>query len=143
MTEQLTPEQTARFPEFVEKWTKIGLSCESADRPRAEAAIHLMYETGGLTQPAEIVWFDSPIAMFTRYKKTGIKPIWAVVRNAVRGAVWNDVQDAVMGVVYGAIGCAVMGAVYDAIGDVVGALLKALLRALFTTLFMGLMKLIG
>ena len=39
MIEQLTPEQTARFPELIEKWIKIGLSTEPVDRPRAEAAI--------------------------------------------------------------------------------------------------------
>ena len=37
--ESLTPEQEARFDEFVDKWTAIGLSTEPADRPRAEAAI--------------------------------------------------------------------------------------------------------
>ena len=34
--EKLTPEQIARFPEFVERWTNIGLSTAPADRPRAE-----------------------------------------------------------------------------------------------------------
>ena len=33
--EKLTPEQIAKMPEYIEKWTKIGLSTEPADRPRA------------------------------------------------------------------------------------------------------------
>jgi hypothetical protein len=29
--ESLTPEQEAKFPEYVEKWTKIGLNCDPCD----------------------------------------------------------------------------------------------------------------
>jgi hypothetical protein len=42
--ESLTAAQEARFSEFVEKWTQIGLSTEPADRSRAEAAIRDMYK---------------------------------------------------------------------------------------------------
>lgn len=56
MLNSLTPEQIARFPEFVKKWTDIGLSCEPTDRPRAEAGIRLAYECAGLTPPKQIVW---------------------------------------------------------------------------------------
>jgi hypothetical protein len=41
--ETLTPEQIARFDEFRDRWTQIGLCTEPADRPRAEAAIRDMY----------------------------------------------------------------------------------------------------
>ena len=41
--EKLTPEQEARFPEFVEKWTRIGLCTDPADRPAAERAIAEIY----------------------------------------------------------------------------------------------------
>lgn len=41
--ESLTPEQVARFPEFVERWTNIGLCTDPADRPAAERAIHETY----------------------------------------------------------------------------------------------------
>ncbi|HVN67792.1 MAG TPA: hypothetical protein VMT55_05415, partial [Candidatus Sulfotelmatobacter sp.] len=59
--EKLTAEQIAKFPEYVERWTKIGLSTEPADRPRAEAAIHKIYKTGGLPSPKTIVWCSSPL----------------------------------------------------------------------------------
>ena len=36
MITELTKEQKARFPEFVDKWIKIGLSTERANRPKAE-----------------------------------------------------------------------------------------------------------
>lgn len=58
----LTPEQIARFPAYVDKWTRIGLSTAPADRPRAEAAIHLMYKDAKLATP-KIVWCSSPLAM--------------------------------------------------------------------------------
>jgi hypothetical protein len=42
MIQQLTPEQEARFPEFVERWTQIGLCTTPADRVKAEQAIELL-----------------------------------------------------------------------------------------------------
>jgi len=40
MIDKLTKEQESRFPEFVDKWTKIGLSTESADRKREALYAH-------------------------------------------------------------------------------------------------------
>jgi len=64
--ESLTPEQEARMPDYVTEWTAIGLSTEPADRPRAEAAIRLVYERAGLEPPKLIEWCDSPPAMLRR-----------------------------------------------------------------------------
>jgi hypothetical protein len=61
--ERLTAEQVARLPEFVERWTKIGLCTEPADRPRAEAAIREMYRQGGLEPPTAIIWCGSPLSL--------------------------------------------------------------------------------
>lgn len=55
----LTPEQRARFPEFVEKWTRIGLSIERADRELAEQSIRGLYKLAGLAAPM-IVWSPCP-----------------------------------------------------------------------------------
>jgi len=60
--ECLAPEQEARLPEFVAKWRAIGLATEPADRPRAERAIRLAYEAGGLKPPGRILWTPSPLA---------------------------------------------------------------------------------
>ena len=49
--EKLTDAQIARFPEFVKKWTKIGLSTEPADRARAERAIRGLYKLAALKEP--------------------------------------------------------------------------------------------
>jgi hypothetical protein len=66
MTEKikrLTPEQEARMPEFIERWTRIGLSTEPADRSRAEAAICEIYAQAGLAAPKAIVWCGSPLSL--------------------------------------------------------------------------------
>ena len=61
--ESLTAGQEARLPEFVERWTQIGLSTEPADRPRAESAIRKMYVLAGLAPPRMIVWCGSPVSL--------------------------------------------------------------------------------
>lgn len=75
MITELTKEQTDRFPEFVDRWTKIGLSCEPLDDEKVKAAIHKLYACGGINPPKEIKIVDSPYAgviMATMLRK-GIK----------------------------------------------------------------------
>jgi hypothetical protein len=58
---KLTPEQEARFPEFVRKWIDIGLSTEPADRDRAERAIAGLYDLAKLRRP-RVIWLPCPIS---------------------------------------------------------------------------------
>lgn len=58
----LTPEQEARMPEWVEKWTKIGLSTEPADFDRAEAAGRACYRATGIPEPFVVIRAGSPYA---------------------------------------------------------------------------------
>ena len=60
--EKLTDTQIARFAEFRDRWLKIGLSTEPADRPAAEAAIIESYRAAGLDAPQRIVWCGSPLS---------------------------------------------------------------------------------
>ena len=60
--ESLTAEQETRFPEFVGRWTQIGLSTEPADRPRSEAAVRDMYRQAGLAAAKKIVWCGSALS---------------------------------------------------------------------------------
>ena len=60
MIEELTTAQRAKFPEYVEKWTAVGLSTAPADRKRAENGIRQAYINQGLTPPKWIVWTGSP-----------------------------------------------------------------------------------
>ena len=93
--ESLTAEQTARFGEFIEKWTRIGLCTDPADRPRAEAGVCKAYEIAGLAPPERIVWCGSPMSMgLTRAIVFGLKEpsvgasvgesVWASVGASVR-----------------------------------------------------------
>jgi hypothetical protein len=61
MIKSLTPQQKARIPEFVQKWSQIALSTAPADRPAAERGIRIMYETAGYEAPL-IIWCTSPLA---------------------------------------------------------------------------------
>ena len=56
--EKLTPEQEARFGEYVDKWTKIGLDTNPADRPRAEQGAIEAYKVAGLPPPTKFYWFE-------------------------------------------------------------------------------------
>lgn len=59
--EKLTPEQIAKFPEYIKKWIKIGLSTEPANKEKTEKAIEEMYKIAGLQKP-KIIWYDSPLS---------------------------------------------------------------------------------
>ena len=132
--DKLTKAQTDAMPAWRDKWIKIGLSTEPADRPRFERAVAECYRAAKLVPPKTIVWVSSPIVMafaapiaaaiIERAKKQ--KP--GAVRGAVDGAVRDAVGDAVGvavgdadgGAVGGAVDVAVDGAVRVAVRDAVG-----------------------
>lgn len=64
--DKLTPEQEAKFPEYVKKYIAMGLCTERANRPLSEDAINLMYKTAGMKNPI-IYWSGSPLAMYIQY----------------------------------------------------------------------------
>ena len=134
--EALTPAEIARFPEFVEKWKRIGLSTEPADRPAAEAAIHEMYRLGGKASPQRIVWCGSPLSMgLTRaivLDKTMMKRVAAAARAAgaktmaepgasvgdsVGASVWDSVGASVRASVWDSVGASVWDSVRDSVWD--------------------------
>jgi hypothetical protein len=57
--EKLTPEQEALLPVYYKTYLDYGLSCEDADRARAEPAFNRIYELYGFDKP-EIIWVNSP-----------------------------------------------------------------------------------
>lgn len=61
MIDSLTPEQEARFPEFVDKWTEIYMSTEPCDFEKAKEAAKLAYKLAGLAEPTQFYLADSPI----------------------------------------------------------------------------------
>ena len=130
----LTDEQIARFPEFIDKWTKIGLSTQPADRERAERAIRGLYALAKLKEPC-VIWLPCPIsaalsAVVDARLASDACSVKVQVRDAVGYAVNRAVDDAVGGAVGyavnravgGAVGYAVSRAVDDAVrGAVYGA----------------------
>jgi hypothetical protein len=103
----LTPAQKARLPEFVQKWTDIGLSTEPANRAEAERGVRLAYKLAGLKEPERIIWCGSPLSQaLTRaivfgLANGGIKVKRASVRDSVRDSVWASVWASVGASVYG------------------------------------------
>ncbi len=140
--ESLTEEQQARFSEFIEKWTAIGLSTEKADRKEAEKGIVEMYAIAGLKKP-KIVWCDSPLSQgITRHivmklEADGLlkkgKKIGASVRASVGASVWASVRasvrDSVWDSVWASVGDSVGASVWDSVGDSVWASVWASVRA--------------
>ena len=135
--EKLTPEQIARFPEFVERWTKIGLCTDPADRPQAERAICLMYETAGLVSPKKIVWCGSPLSQgLTRaaildhklIKNIGTS-VWDSVRDSVEAEVRDSVGASVRASVWASVEASVRASVRDSVWDSVRDSVRASVEA--------------
>jgi hypothetical protein len=120
---KLTDEQIARFSEFVERWKKIGLSTERADRPKAEQAAKEAYKEANLTPPELIVWCDSPLSLpiVDSVLKTGRDSVEASVgdsvQDSVEASVWASVQDSVWASVWNSVRDSVWASVWDSVRD--------------------------
>ena len=57
----MTPEQQARIPEFLQKWSAVGSSTQPADRSRAATAIEQIYRRAKLKQP-RVIWLPCPLS---------------------------------------------------------------------------------
>lgn len=57
----LTEEQIAKFPEYVEKFSKNFFTHKNIDLPRATKFVHWLYEISGLTQVPEVKIARSPM----------------------------------------------------------------------------------
>jgi hypothetical protein len=125
----LTPGQIARFAEFRDRWTQIGLSTEPADRPRAEAAIRDMYRQGGLEPPAKIVWCGSPLSLCLTQaiilnRGKPMQSIGASVADGVRDIVMYSASvggDSVVASVEASIGASIGASAGASVGDSVRA----------------------
>jgi hypothetical protein len=57
---ELSPEERARIPEFIDKWTGIGLSVTPVDHEHAERLLRRLYTSAGLLAPG-VVWAPCPM----------------------------------------------------------------------------------
>ena len=130
--ERLTEAQKARFPEYVERWTKIGLCTEPMDRERAKRAICSMYTNAGLSEP-KVVFCGSPFGNALARDSVGNSvrasvgnSVRASVRDSVRASVgWNSVRDSVWASVRSSVRDSVWDSVWDSVRDSVGDSVRA------------------
>ena len=143
---QLTDEQRARFPEWVEKWVAIGHCTAPADRVRAEWGIRGCYEAAGL-KPPPIVWVDSPLAAVLAGPLTSVvldvltgvnksqfiadigvqfrNLVAGVSENAARKALSREVQSTVFSAVDSAVRSAVSSEVHSEVVSAVSSAVRS------------------
>jgi hypothetical protein len=140
--EKLTKKQEARFEEFRNKWTAIGLNTDRANRSVAEASCREVYKVAGLEEPKVILWAQSPMGLLLTAKLVkeiaakGIKPyadgvdsvwasvrdsVWASVRDSVGASVWDSVWASVRDSVRDSVGASVWASVWASVRDSVWA----------------------
>jgi hypothetical protein len=115
--ETLTPGQIARFDEFRDRWIRIGLCTEPANRPRAEAAIREMYRQGGLEPPAKIVWCGSPLSQCLTRAIILEQKLMPSIGDSVEGSVWGSVKASVDGSLRASVEDGVWASVGDSVAE--------------------------
>ena len=115
--ERLTEAQEARFAEYAERWTKIGLCTEPMDRERAKRAICSMYTNAGLSEP-KVAFCGSPFGDVVARRIALSKPASVVdsVGGSVRSSVWDSVWDSVVDSVRSSVRDSVRDSVVDSVG---------------------------
>ena len=106
--ESLTQEQIAKFPEYLQRWTDIGLSTLPADRGAAEEAIRNMYRAADKAPPEKIIWCSSPLSQGLTRAIILDKKLVPQIGASVWASVWDSV------------GASVGDSVRDSVGDSVG-----------------------
>ena len=129
---ELTPAQAALMVAYRDKWMRIGLCTERADRPKAEDALRRAYQIAGLTPPDQILWTTSPLAgalivsilkddklMKKIAKELGAKRPQKL-GDSVGDSVWDSVRDSVGDSVGASVWASVWYSVWDSVGASVG-----------------------
>ena len=108
--DKLTPEQTARFAEWSQRWIEIGLSTEPADFDAATEAALRAYQFANLKRPMVILRMSSPYgatlggalarAMLRQLGDREIRSqvgsqVESQVRSQVGSQVWSQVRSQV------------------------------------------------
>lgn len=95
--EKLTPEQEAMLPIIRDKFIKIGLCCDPANRPEAEDGVRMAYEAAKLPPPKSFLWFRSPLEgatevakMVAKEDKDTKKKLSDRVKEQIQSAIWGQ-----------------------------------------------------
>ena len=97
MVEYLTQKQISKFPEYVDKWVKIGLSTERISFDQVKRIVNNLYkEILGYNENPIIILMDSPVSAW--YATLFCNHIFNnndQIENEVRDQVWNQVENQV------------------------------------------------
>jgi len=107
LIDKLTPEHEAQIAPTRDRWLRIGLSTEPADRARAQAGVVAAYQAANLPPPKLFIWLQSPLAGCVGSAMLG------QVRGQVGGQVRGQVGGQVRGQVGGQVRDQVRGQVLD------------------------------
>jgi hypothetical protein len=133
--DKLTPEQSARMPEWAAKWIGIGLRTGPADRQAFERHVAQCYVATGLTPPKRVVWTTSPFVLAVAApaaalaiewrKRAAESPAFAAALQAWvrrdRDSVRDSVDDSVGASVDASVGASVRDSVRDSVDASVDA----------------------
>ena len=108
-TGTLTDADLALIAEVRDEWMAAALSTERCDRPAAEAAVRAAYRSAGLTEPARVVWADSPMggALLIAAGQLGGQlrdQLWGQLRDQLWDQLWAQLRDQLRGHLRGQLG---------------------------------------
>ena len=125
---KMTRDQEARIPEWVEEWSRIGLSCEPANFDEAERGVRGCYRAAGLKEPEVVLRVASPFAAVCAgpiatlmLRGDARNQVYAQVRAQVYDQVYAQVYDQVSAQVSAQVRDQVIALVDDQVYDQVSA----------------------
>src|SRR5438067_1060597 len=89
MITKLTASQKAKFPEYIAKWTAIGLNTDPIDRDAVTQALTTAFQQVKKTAPKLVVVCTSPFAASL------VPAVIASVRDSVRDSISDSISDSV------------------------------------------------
>jgi len=131
MVEYLTQKQISKFPEYVDKWVKIGLSTERISFDQVKRIVNNLYkEILGYNENPIIILMDSPVSawyatlfcnhIFNNNDQIGNQignQVWNQVGDQVRNQVWYQVWNQVRNQVGNQVWNQVKNQVENQVGD--------------------------
>lgn len=133
--DKLTPEQIARMPEWVEKWTKIGLCTDEADWELSKRSIEACYKHAGLDPPISYIMVRNPLVLalsapivsyvlnnHANIRDSVMDSLFDSVSNIVRDSVWDNVWDNL----FDSVSNSVMDSLFDSVSNSVEASVNAI-----------------
>ena len=121
---KMTRDQEARIPEWVEEWSRIGLSCEPANFDEAERGVRGCYRAAGLKEPEVVLRVASPFAAVCAGPIATLM-LRGDARNQVYAQADAQVYDHVRDQVYALVSDQVCDQVRDQVRDQVSAQVSA------------------